>query len=164
MQLKIQYIHQFSPDLLKNALTKANNPASLNLFESLRRQFAAVDDAFNVKPEKYTAFAITQEASKILVDNFIIGPDGNPITEPDIQAFKQIIEYHIVPRELRPEDIRKNQILTSYNGIPLKIHVKGQDVFVNKSKILTPEGIEATNGIVYVIDTLLDPLDGVLVL
>jgi uncharacterized surface protein with fasciclin (FAS1) repeats len=148
-------------DLLRDALTKADNQDLFDLFKNLERQFAAVDNEFNLKPERYTAFAITQETSKILVDNFIIGADGNPITHPDIQSLKQIMEYHIVRGELTPEDIRRDQILTSYNGLRLKIRVKGEDVFVNNSKILTPEGIEATNGIVYLIDKILNPLDGI---
>jgi uncharacterized surface protein with fasciclin (FAS1) repeats len=156
-------------DLLRDALIKANNQDLFVLFKNLERQFAAVDNEFNLKPERYTAFAITQETSKILVDNFIIGADGNPITDPDIQSLKQIMEYHIVRGELTPEDIRRDQNLTSYNGLRLKIRVKGKDVFVNNSKILTPEGIEATNGIgieatngiVYLIDNILNPLDGI---
>lgn len=146
-------------DLLRDALKKADNPELFNLFTTLNEQFTALDDEFNVKPERYTAFAITQEASKILVEGFIIGADGKPIPKPDIPSLKQIMEYHIVRGELTPEDIRKDQILTSYNELRLKIHVKGEDVFVNNSKILTPEGIEATNGIVYEIDALLSPLD-----
>jgi len=145
-------------DLIRDALKKADNRELFNLFIALDKQFAALD-----KPEKYTAFAITQEASKILVEGFIIDADGNPIPNPDIPSLKQTMEYHIVRGELKPEDIKKDQFLTSYNGLRLKIHVKGEDVFVNNSKILTPEGIKATNGTVYVINTLLNPLDGLFV-
>lgn len=150
-------------DELRDALIKAENLALFSFFKKIERQFAAVDDAFNPKPEKYTAFAITQEASKILVQGFIIDADGNPIPNPDIPSLKQTMEYHIVLGELKPEDIKKDQFLTSYNGLRLKIHVKGENVFVNNSKILTPEGIKATNGTVYVINTLLNPLDGLFV-
>jgi uncharacterized surface protein with fasciclin (FAS1) repeats len=146
-------------DQMRDALFKANNQDLFSFFKTFERRFAAVDDEFNPKPEIYTAFAITREASKILVEGFIIDADGNPIPNPDIQSLKQIMEYHIVSGELKPEDIRKDQILISYNGLRLKIHVKGEDVFVNNSKILTLEGIEATNGIVYVIDAVLAPLD-----
>ena len=145
-------------DLIMNALKKADNRELFNLFIALDKQFAALD-----KPEKYTAFAITQEASKILVEGFIIDADGNPIPNPDIPSLKQTMEYHIARGELKPEDIKKDQFLTSYNGLRLKIHVEGEHVFVNDSKILTPEGIKATNGVVYVIDDLLNPLDGLFV-
>lgn len=142
-------------DLIRDALKKADNRELFNLFIALDKQFAALN-----KPEKYTAFAITQEASKILVQGFIIDADGNPIPNPDIPSLKQTMEYHIARGELKPEDIRKDQILTSYNGLRLHIRVEGEYVFVNDSKILTPEGIKATNGVVYLIDNLLNPLDG----
>ena len=150
-------------EIIGYALNKTGNMKVIQTFRDAEKQFTALDDSFNIKPERYIAFAVTKEASVELSENFIIDADGNPLEDPDTESLKQIMEYHVVPipaTELKMFNIKKNQILISYNKLKLRVTVNGDDIFINDStRILNPEGLVATNGRVFIINKLLSPLD-----
>ena len=144
-------------DLILDALMKANNMEVLEVFRTLEKQFDSVDlECFTIKPEKYTAFAFTQDASKKLIHRFIVDPDGKTILNPDTSALRKVMEYHVVAGELKFEDIKKKSSLKSYNGLSLVVRTIGDDLYINNSKIVEQD-LLAANGVVHIIDNLLVP-------
>ena len=144
-------------DLIGDALLKSKNLELVDVFRKMEQKFTTLtfdeNDSFN--NEKYTAFAITRNASITLINHFILNTDGTPVTNPNYSALRKTMEYHIIKGELTSHDLRSKSILTSYNGLHLTIRVDGNDIFVNGSKIIDPDK-KATNGIVHVIDKMLD--------
>lgn len=66
-----------------------------------------------------------------------------------------ILEYHIVPRKISPEELQSMQVST-INGRTLTITHNGETTTVNNAKILKGYAI-GSNGIVYIVDSVLRP-------
>lgn len=67
----------------------------------------------------------------------------------------KIVTLHIVPGKLMGKDIKTMKAKT-VNGKPLDIKVKDGIVTVNNAKVVKSD-IEASNGVIHVIDTVLIP-------
>lgn len=99
----------------------------------------------------FTIFAPTDAAFAAL-------PSGtieallNPENKDQLVA---ILAYHILPGNVRPEDLTEVMVAATVNGASVMITLEGGPR-VNGASISEP-GIEATNGIIYSIDTVLLP-------
>jgi len=67
-----------------------------------------------------------------------------------------ILTYHVVPGKVMAADVVNLKKAKTVEGSDVKIKVKGSDVHVNKAKVVKAD-IEATNGVIHVIDTVILP-------
>lgn len=112
---------------------------------------ADLESALSSTTVSYTVFAPTNAAFAKLpegtLESLLGDPDG---------ALKNILLYHVVNGIYRPEKLTNGMMLTALNGDQLTITTSGSTIYVNDIA-LSIAPVWATNGIVYVIDTVLIP-------
>ena len=102
----------------------------------------------------FTVFAPTDDAfakiEKEELDN-LLKPENK-------KKLQDILEYHVYSGKVLSKDVAKlnNKEITMLDGKKAKITVKGNDVFINNSKVIMTD-IETKNGVIHVIDTVLIP-------
>lgn len=100
-------------------------------------------------PGPFTVFAPTDEAFAKLpagtVDNLL----------KDIPQLKKILTYHVVSGKVMSSDVVKLNKATTVEGSDVKINASN-GVKVNDSTVVTPD-VEADNGVIHVIDSVLLP-------
>jgi uncharacterized surface protein with fasciclin (FAS1) repeats len=106
------------------------------------------------EPGPYTVFAPTNEAFEAL------GGTLDTLLEPENEAeLAEVLTYHVVPGELTSSDLSDGQKLKTVQGSTLEVQIADGDVTVNGAKVATPD-VEASNGVVHVIDEVLIPSQG----
>ncbi|MEZ5099212.1 MAG: fasciclin domain-containing protein [Thermoleophilia bacterium] len=101
----------------------------------------------------FTVFAPTDEAFAKL----------DPATLEDLlkpenkDQLTKILQYHVVPGKVLSSDLTDGQMAATLEGGDLTISL-GDTVKVNDATVVTPD-IEASNGVIHVIDTVLIPAD-----
>ncbi|MBG6111929.1 putative surface protein with fasciclin (FAS1) repeats [Flavobacterium sp. CG_9.10] len=70
----------------------------------------------------------------------------------------KILTYHVVSGKMKAADLKDGQELTTVEGSKLKVMVKDGHVMVGNAKVTTAD-INATNGVIHVIDKVLLPKD-----
>lgn len=101
----------------------------------------------------FTVFAPTNAAFEKLLTELDITAE-ELLAQPDLG---KVLTYHVVPGKVMAGDLTDGLKATTVNGEELTFDLSG-DPMVNKSNI-TSTDIEATNGVVHVIDTVLVPSD-----
>ena len=98
----------------------------------------------------FTVFAPTDEAFKNLpkgaLDNLL----------KDKEALKNVLLYHVVSGNVSSKDVVKLDKATTLNGSDLKIMTKNGKVMINDADVIGAD-VEASNGIIHVIDKVLLP-------
>lgn len=98
----------------------------------------------------FTVFAPTDEAfaklPKGAVDALL----------KDKKKLTAVLTYHVVAGKVMAADVVKLKTAKTVNGATVAIAVKGKEVTVNDAKV-TATDIEASNGVIHVIDTVLMP-------
>lgn len=103
------------------------------------------------EPGPYTVFAPTNEAFEAL------GNTLNTLLEPANKAeLAEILTYHVVPGELTSSELSDGQMLETVQGDSLEVKIEGEEVTVNGATVAIPD-VEASNGVVHVIDEVLTP-------
>jgi uncharacterized surface protein with fasciclin (FAS1) repeats len=76
----------------------------------------------------------------------------------DKAALTKVLTYHVVSGKVMAADVMKmnKQMAKTVEGSELKISVMGKTVRINNAKV-TAVDIEASNGVIHVIDTVLMP-------
>ncbi len=97
----------------------------------------------------FTVFAPTDEAFSKLASGTVESLLG------DIPKLRQILEYHVVSGKVMAADVVKTDSVSSVEGSSLKIDASN-GVKVNDATVVTPD-VEADNGVIHVIDTVLIP-------
>jgi uncharacterized surface protein with fasciclin (FAS1) repeats len=100
-------------------------------------------------PGPYTVFAPTNDAFAALpvgVLQYLLS---------DTAALSEVLTYHVVSGKAMSSDLTDNQALTTLLGETLTVKL-GTDVMINDAKVTTAD-IEATNGVIHVIDKVLVP-------
>lgn len=98
-------------------------------------------------PGPFTVFAPTDDAFAKL-------PPGTVETlVQNIPQLTRILTYHVVPGKLMAADIAKLNSLTSVEGSPIKVDTS--DGFEVKNATVISPDIEADNGVIHVIDTVI---------
>jgi uncharacterized surface protein with fasciclin (FAS1) repeats len=106
------------------------------------------------EPGPYTVFAPTNEAFEAL------GGTLETLLEPANQdELAEILTYHVVPGELTSSELSDGQMLETVQGESLEVEVGEAGVTVNGAAVAIPD-VEASNGIVHVIDEVLLPPEG----
>jgi len=98
----------------------------------------------------FTVFAPTDDAFKKLPEGALEG------LLKDKEALKNVLLYHVVSGNVSSKDVVKLDKATTLNGSDLKIKVKDGKVMINDSEV-TGADVQASNGIIHVIDTVLLP-------
>jgi uncharacterized surface protein with fasciclin (FAS1) repeats len=129
------------------AETLANNTTFTQLVSLLKK--ANLTDVLD-GPGNFTLFAPTNAAfAKV-----------NASTLADLQnnttALKTLLLYHVVPTKLLANDFTGSGTLTTVNGLSLPYSVNGTTIQVGNATV-TKADINATNGVIHVIDGVLIP-------
>jgi len=97
----------------------------------------------------FTVFAPTDAAFAAL-------PEGTVdalLADPD--ALAAILTYHVVPGKVMSGDLADNMMAATANGAEVKIMTSG-GVMVNDASVVSAD-IEASNGVIHVIDKVILP-------
>lgn len=97
----------------------------------------------------FTVFAPTDEAFSKLASGTVES------LLQDIPKLRQILEYHVVSGKVMAADVVKTDSVSTVEGSSLKIDASN-GVKVNNATVVTPD-VEAENGVIHVIDTVLIP-------
>ena len=109
-----------------------------------------VDALSNAGP--FTVFAPTNAAFDKLPEGTVEG-----LLQADKKdALADILQYHVSVGVYKIENMSEGQLIGQVNGGNIKITKKGEDIIINdKAKIVGT--VQASNGVVYVIDEVLLP-------
>lgn len=99
-----------------------------------------------------TVFAPTDDAFAKLPK----GTVENLLKPENKERLKQILLYHVVAGRVYSDDALKLKEAQTLAGADLKIAAGGKGAFVNKAKLMALD-IEASNGVIHVIDSVLLP-------
>ncbi|HEX6146145.1 MAG TPA: fasciclin domain-containing protein [Acidimicrobiia bacterium] len=98
----------------------------------------------------YTVFAPTDDAFAALPEGTVEGLLEDP------EALGAILLYHVVPGEVTSDQVVTLESATTAQGSDLAIRVEGDSVFVNDAQVIVTD-IQASNGVIHVIDAVLLP-------
>ena len=100
----------------------------------------------------FTVFAPTDDAfaklPKETLDN-LLKPENK-------DQLVKILTYHVVPGKVLASDVVKLSEAQTVAGEPITIKVEGDKVFINDAQVIITD-IEASNGVIHVIDTVILP-------
>ena len=105
-------------------------------------------------PGPYTVFAPTNDAFNKLPSETL-----QSLLKPENkQALTDILTYHVKNGKVDSTQVQKlnGQEIQMLNGKPAKIEVKDGKVYINNAQIIQKD-IEASNGIIHIIDAVLVP-------
>lgn len=97
----------------------------------------------------FTVFAPTDEAFAALPEGTVEGLLADP------EALAAILSYHVVAGKVMSTDLSDGMVVTTVNGADITISTEG-GVTVNAANVVTAD-VEASNGVIHVIDTVLIP-------
>lgn len=112
---------------------------SAGLEETLRSEgpftvFAPTDDAFAAVP-------------KATMDALLADPMG---------ALADVLKYHVVAGKVMAADLSDGMMVDTVNGAQLEVKITDGVVMVGDATVVTAD-VEASNGVIHVIDTVLVP-------
>jgi uncharacterized surface protein with fasciclin (FAS1) repeats len=103
-------------------------------------------------PGPFTVFAPTDAAFAKLPAGTV-----NTLLKPESKAkLRAILTYHVVAGKVMAADVVKLKEAKTVNGAMVAVKVDGGNVMINNAKVTTAD-IEASNGVIHVIDTVLLP-------
>lgn len=101
----------------------------------------------------FTVFAPTDGAFSS------IQKDVDSLLKPENKSkLTKVLNYHVVSGKLKSSDLRDGQELTTVQGEKLKVSIKDKKVIVGGANV-TGVDIDASNGVIHVIDKVLLPKD-----
>jgi uncharacterized surface protein with fasciclin (FAS1) repeats len=122
-------------------------------FKTLAAAIDAADLTETLKgPGPFTVFAPTDEAFAKL-------PDGTveSLLKPENKdQLTAILTYHVVPGKVMAADVVKLEEAKTVNGKMIDVKVDGDKVMTNSANV-TKTDIEASNGVIHVIDSVILP-------
>ena len=122
-----------------------------NQFKTLLTAAKAASLVDTLKSEgPFTVFAPTDAAFKKLPEGTLDALINDPA------KLKEILLYHVVPGKVLAADVTKLKKAATANKKTLTISVEEGKVYIDKSKVVSTD-LEAGNGIIHVIDTVLIP-------
>ena len=102
-------------------------------------------------PGNFTLFAPTDAAFSALPPGFL-----NDLLMDPTGDLAQILLYHVLDSEVMSMDLTDGQTATTLQGKDVMVTINGNGVFINDAMV-TVADIDATNGVVHVIDAVLLP-------
>lgn len=100
----------------------------------------------------FTVFAPTDEAFAKLP----AGTVESLLKPENKDQLVAILTYHVVAGNVQAADVVKLTSATTVNGSDVKVSVKDGVVFINDSRVVAAD-VEASNGVIHVVDTVLIP-------
>jgi len=100
----------------------------------------------------FTVFAPTDEAFADIQSEV-----DKLLTPENKEKLSKILTYHVVSGATMAADLEDGQELTTVEGSKLKVMVKDGKVMVGNAQVTTAD-IEASNGVIHVIDKVLMPM------
>ncbi|SLN61669.1 Immunogenic protein MPT70 precursor [Roseivivax jejudonensis] len=100
----------------------------------------------------YTVFAPTDEAFEALPD----GTVDELLMEENQDQLTSILTYHVVPGAVMSADLSDGMEAETVEGSSVTVSIDGDTVMVGDATV-TQADIEASNGVIHVIDTVLMP-------
>ena len=151
-------LHSATPVALKkeakmDIVDTAVNAGSFKTLAAALKAAGLVDTLKGTGP--FTVFAPTDEAFAKL-------PPGTVETllKPENKAkLAGILTYHVVSGNVKADDVVNLKSAKTVQGSDVKIVVKGKDVMINAAKVVAVD-IEASNGVIHVIDSVIMPPAG----
>ena len=102
----------------------------------------------------FTVFAPTDEAFDALKDGEL------DALLADEAALTEVLTYHVVPGAVPSADVLDLTSTDTVQGSPVQIAVEGETVILNGAVTVTQTDVEASNGVIHVIDGVLTPPSG----
>jgi uncharacterized surface protein with fasciclin (FAS1) repeats len=103
-------------------------------------------------PGPFTVFAPTDAAFAKLPAGTV-----DTLLKPESKAkLTAILTYHVVAGKVMAADVVKLKEAKTVNGAMVAVKVDGGNVMINNAKVTTAD-IEASNGVIHVIETVLLP-------
>ena len=132
------------PNIVETAVAAGN----FTTLVSLVKQAGLAETLSGAGP--YTVFAPTDAAFKKVPKKTLkaLGKDKAKL--------KAVLLYHVASGRLAAKRVVKRSSIKTLNGKRVKIRVRGRNVFVNRSKVVTAD-VRASNGIIHVINRVLIP-------
>jgi uncharacterized surface protein with fasciclin (FAS1) repeats len=143
---------QYSTAAQKDIVDVAVSAGSFKTLVAAVKAAGLVDTLKGKGP--FTVFAPTDDAFKKL-------PAGTVETllKPENKSkLISILTYHVVPGKVMAAKVVKIKSAKTVNGQMVSIKVKGNTVMVDNAKVINAD-IEASNGVIHVIDTVILPKD-----
>lgn len=129
----------------------ATNPA----FSTLKAALAAADLTYTLEsPGPFTVFAPTDSAFKIMAGSGIEVSDLLKLENKD--RLLAILRYHVVPGRLLLSNVKDGQKLKTIQTEELAVTKKDERMRINGGEV-RQSAMDASNGIIYVIDKVLLP-------
>jgi uncharacterized surface protein with fasciclin (FAS1) repeats len=98
----------------------------------------------------FTVFAPTDEAFAAVPAETMAALGADPA------LLASVLTYHVVPGKVMAADVVNLESADTVQGEPISITVDGESVMVNNAQV-TATDIEATNGVIHVIDAVILP-------
>jgi uncharacterized surface protein with fasciclin (FAS1) repeats len=132
------------PNIVETAVAAGN----FTTLVSLVKQAGLAETLSGAGP--YTVFAPTDAAFKKVPKKTLkaLGKDKAKL--------KAVLLYHVASGRLAAKRVVKRSSIKTLNGKRVKIRVRGRNVFVNRSKVVTAN-VRASNGIIHAINRVLIP-------
>lgn len=111
----------------------------------------------------FTVFAPTDVAFTALLN--ALGDDYNSLADFDTQVEKDLLRdillYHVIPAEVKSTDLAAGNVSTAFAGTSIQIIASGYSFVLGDASgvnaNITASDVEATNGVVHIIDKVLLP-------
>lgn len=113
---------------------------------------AGLDEVLADPAGDFTVFAPTDEAFAALpegtVESLLEDPEG---------ALTTVLLYHVVGESLTAEDVFMSTSLTTLQGEEVSVDADGEFLYLNEGTLVSLADIEASNGVIHVVDSVLLP-------
>lgn len=136
------------PDPQMNIVETAQSNSDLSTLVD-KVEMADLTDPLSAPDSNYTVFAPTNQAFENL-------PQGLELTK---EQLKDVLTYHVLTSEVKAADIESKQTVSALNGEGLFITSDSDGVLINQSTEVTTTDVDASNGVVHLIDSVLLPND-----
>ncbi len=145
--------HMGGKDHTMHSKNIVDTAVSAGSFETLAAALGAAGLVEALKGEgPFTVFAPTDEAFAKLPD----GTVAMLLMPSNKEKLTDILTYHVVAGNVKAADVVKLSSAETLNGKSITIKTKDGMVFIDHSTVIKAD-IEATNGTIHVIDTVLIP-------
>jgi len=122
--------------------------------------YADLTEALSSSTENgLTVFAPTNEAFKDLLEKLEVGS----ILDVPKEAVVDILKYHVLGKEVFKDDLEDGSVET-LNGQDIDVDntsIRGKPVILNGNTRITGFDVMASNGVIHVIDSVLEPLGNI---
>lgn len=143
-----QRMQHAQPQTRETLVEVISNHPTLSTFLQTLKAAGIAQTLSNQEP--ITIFAPSNKAFQKIADKHpeLMKPENK-------QKLIEIIKNHIVAGKINPADLKTSKLHT-IGGKELDISINGSKKTVDKAEIVEPD-LKATNGVVYIIDTVLVP-------